>query len=307
MMLSAMGETVGKKIIRENVVIGPWLVYAMTSLFDVAVAVVMFFLGMGESGKSPISILAENPLIILSSLSTCIGTLLTFIALKYIGLSIESVISGVSAIFLFLGIFGINIFTGKLNSVKEILFPGRLIPIIVTIALIFLLSKTDEKNVNETPKNKIKTSVMLIGITFMLLACIFDASDSIIFAYFISEKAIGAVDYYMAASVPDIFVGIFSSVMVCVMSKKENCRYPINLKNIIMLLLIGVFSVGSLLTYVIGSEYDAVKFAMLYIAYPIVPLIGARIFLKEKYTLKQYLYIIGIAIASVVFCIMDYV
>ena len=59
--------------------------------------------------------------------------------------------------------------------------------------------------------------------------------------------------------------------------------------------------------YAIGSGYDAVEFAMLYIAYPIVPLIGAGVFLKERYTAKQYFCIFGIAIASIIFCLMDYV
>ena len=307
MVFYAMEEVVGKRIVRENTTSGSWMVYSMASLFTFSSAVVMWILGMGESGQAPIYILMENPLILLNSISTCLASLLVFVAFKYIGVSIEASISGISSIFLFLGLVSINVFTGKLEAVKELFSPGRLIPIIAIIILIFLLSKTDEIAVDEAIKNKKKRTAMLTGILIVLVACIFDASDSLIFAYCISEKPIGEIDYYMAVNLPNLFYGLFSCIMAVVLSKKANYKFQFTRKSVLLLVLIGVFDISCLITYVIGSGYDAVKFAMLYIAYPIVPLIGARIFLKERYTAKQYFCIFGIAIASIVFCLMDYV
>lgn len=307
MILYAMEELVGKKIVRENITSGSWMVYSMASLFTFVSAVVMWILGMGESGQSPVHILMENPLILLNSISTCLASLLVFVAFKYIGVSIEAAISGISSVVLFLGLVSINVFTGKLEAVKELFFPGRLIPIIVIIVLIFLLSKTDEAAVDTAIKNKKKRTAMLTGILIVLVACIFDASDSLIFAYCISEKPIGEIDYYMAVNLPNIIFGVFSFIMAIVIAKKANYKFQFTGKRVSLLALIGVFDISCLVTYVIGSGYDAVKFAMLYIAYPIVPLIGARIFLKERYTAKQYFCIFGIAIASIVFCLMDYI
>lgn len=307
MVLYAMEEVVGKKIVRENAVSGPWMVYSMASLFTFLSAVVMWSLGMGESGQSPVRILTENPLILLNSVSTCLASLLIFVAFQYIGVSIEASVSGISSIFLFLGMVSINVFTGKLEAVKALFSPGRLIPIIAIIILIFFLSKTDEPAADAVPKNKKKHTAMLTGILIVLVACIFDASDSLIFAYCISEKPIGEMDYYMAVNLPNLFYGSFCCIMAIVMSKKAKQKFRFTRKSVLSLILIGVFDIGCLITYVIGSGYDAVKFAMLYIAYPIVPLIGAGIFLKERYTAKQYLCIFGIAAASIVFCLTDYV
>ena len=307
MVLYAMEELVGKRVVRENTTSGSWMVYSMAALFTFSSAVIMWILGMGESGQAPIYILMENPLILLNSISTCLASLLVFVAFKYIGVSIEASISGISSIFLFLGLVSINVFTGKLEAVKELFSPGRLIPIIAIIILIFLLSKTDEIAVDEAIKNKKKRTAMLTGILIVLVACIFDASDSLIFAYCISEKPIGEIDYYMAVNLPNLFYGLFSCIMAVVLSKKANYKFQFTRKSALLLVLIGVFDISCLITYVIGSGYDAVKFAILYIAYPIVPLIGARIFLKERYTAKQYICIFGIAIASIVFCLMDYV
>ena len=307
MVLYAMEELVGKRVVRENTTSGSWMVYSMAALFTFSSAVIMWILGMGESGQSPICILMENPLILLNSICTCLASLLVFVAFKYIGVSIEASISGISSIFLFLGLVSINVFTGKLEAVKELFYPGRLIPIIAIIILIILLSKTDDVSVDVALKNKKKRTAMLTGILIVLLACLFDASDSLIFAYCISEKPIGEIDYYMAVNLPNLFYGLFSCIMAVVLSKKANYKFQFTRKSVLLLVLIGVFDISCLVTYVIGSGYDAVKFAMLYIAYPIVPLIGARIFLKERYTAKQYFCIFGIAIASIIFCLMDYV
>lgn len=307
MILYAMEEVVGKKIVRENITSGSWMVYSMASLFTFASAVIMWILGMGESGQSPVHILMENPLILLNSISTCLASLLVFVAFNYIGVSIEAAISGISSIFLFIGFLSINVFTGKLEAVKELFYPGRLIPIIAIIILIILLSKTDDVAVDVALKNKKKRTAMLTGILIVLLACLFDASDSLIFAYCISEKPIGEIDYYIAVNLPNLFYGLFSCIMAVVLSKKANYKFQFTRKSVLPLVLIGVFDISCLITYVIGSGYDAVKFAMLYIAYPIVPLIGAGVFLKERYTAKQYFCIFGIAIASIIFCLMDYV
>lgn len=307
MVLYAMGEMTGNKVVRKNVVSGPFLVYFAASFFGFLSAIFLWLTGMGESGATPVRILTEHPLIALSTVSTFLATLLVFVAFRYIGLSIEAAVSGASAIVLFLGMVGINIITGKMESVREILVPGRLIPILIVIALIFCLSKTDKDAVNKALKGKKKLSAMVTGILILLVACIFDASDSLIVAYCFENEQVGSIDYYIATSFMDIVFGIGCLATVIVQNRKNHSSRKNGTKGIPAMIFIGVFSIGSMLTYLIGSGYDAVKFAMLYIAYPIVPLIGARLFLKERYTVKQYFCIIGIAIASIVFCIMDYV
>ena len=306
MVLYAMEELVGKKVVRDNIASGSWMIFSATSLFALAVGCILWALGLGESGQSPVYILFDNPLILLNSVCTRLAILLVFVAFKYVGVSVEAAISGISSAVLFLGFVGINAFTGKMEAVKELFLPGRLVPIVVIIALIFLLSKTDDAAIGTALKSK-KTSVMLTGILLVLVACIFDASDSIIFAYCISEKAIGEIDYYMAASLPNIFYGLFSCIMAVVSQKKADQKQSFSRKTVLLLVSVGILDICSTLSYVIGSGFDAVKFAMIYIIYPIVPIIGARIFLKERYSAKQYFCIFGIAIASIVFCLMDYV
>ena len=306
MVLCATGEMLSKKIVQEDTAIGPSMAYFATSLFGFLSAIIMWIIGIGESGASPVGILIENPLIILSTASTFLSSLLGLVALRYIGVSVGASFSGVSSIFLFLGFVGINFFTGKLESVKDILAPTRLIPIILIIVFIFLLSKTDVA-VDETEKNKKKTGAMLTGVLLLLVACAFDASDSLIVSYCVGDNQVGSIDYYIATSFMDILFGIGCFVMAIIKLKNTHILYKELYRKAPSMVILGILSISCMLTYFIGSSYDAVKFAMLYIAYPIVPLIGARIFLKERYTAKQYFCIFGIAIASIVFCLMDYV
>ena len=306
MVLCALGEMFSKKIIRDNIDVGPLMVYAAASFFGFLSAIFMWLSGIGESGASPVTILIGHPLIILSTISTFLSVLLMFIAFRYIGVSIEAVISGISSVLLFLGLVSINIFTGKLESVNEILVPGRLIPIILIILSIFMLSKTEENNGNALPGKEKKHNAMLIGILIMLFSCLFDASDSLIVSYCVADNQVGAIDYYIATSFMDILFGIGCFIAAIIKFRKAHLSAKDCSKKIPTIVVIGILSIGSMLTYFIGSGYDAVKFAMLYLAYPVVPLIGARIFLRERYTTKQYLWIFGIAIASIIFCLVDY-
>lgn len=307
MLLCAIGGLVSKKAIQEDVIAGPFMVYFASSIFSFLSSIVMWILGVGESGASPVSILISNPLIILSTASTFLATFLVFVAYEYVGISVESAVSNVSSVLLFLGLVGINVFTAKLESVKEILVPGRLIPIIVIIVLVFVLSKTDEVNLSEELKRKSKHKFMLTGILILLASCVFDALDSLIVSFCIGDGQVGAMDYCIATSFMDMVFGAACLIIAIFRIKKAKISYKSNKKNVLVLVAIGLIGVGIMLTYFIGSAYDAVKLALLYIVYPIIPLVGARIFLKERYTAKQYICIIGIAIASIVFCIMDYV
>ena len=306
MVLCATGEMLSKKIVQEDTAIGPSMAYFATSLFGFLSAIIMWIIGIGESGASPVGILIENPLIILSTASTFLSSLLGLVALRYIGVSVGASFSGVSSIFLFLGFVGINFFTGKLESVKDILAPTRLIPIILIIVFIFLLSKTDVA-VDETEKNKKKTGAMLTGVLLLLVACAFDASDSLIVSYCVGDNQVGSIDYYIATSFMDILFGVGCFVMAIIKLKNTHILYKELYRKAPSMVILGILSISCMLTYFIGSSYDAVKVAMLYIAYPIVPLIGAGVFLKERYTAKQYFCIFGIAIASIFFCLMDYV
>lgn len=307
MILCAAGEVLGKKVVREHSAVIPLMAYATSSLFCFISAIVMWLGGLGESGASPVQLLTENPLIILAAASTFLAAILTLVAFRYIGVSVEAVISGVSAVFLFLGLVSINVFTGKLESVKELLAPGRLIPVIFIIAFIFCLARTDGKSENALPKPERKHTDMLIGILIMLLSCVFDASDSLIVSYCVADDQIGAMDYYIAADFIDILFGAGCFAAAVLKAKKTRVSFRECAKAIPVMVVMGILGVGAMYTYLAGSGYDAVKLAMLFIAYPIVPLIGARVFLKEKYTVRQYLCIFGIAAASIVFCLMDYV
>ena len=78
MVLCAMGEMLSNKIVRENTAAGPLMVYSATSFFCFLSAIAMWLVGIGESGASPVGILIEHPLIILSTASTFLSSFLMF-------------------------------------------------------------------------------------------------------------------------------------------------------------------------------------------------------------------------------------
>ena len=57
--------------------------------------------------------------------------------------------------------------------------------------------------------------------------------------------------------------------------------------------------------YLMGTYADPVKSPILWCAYPILPLIAARVILKEGYSRRQYICIWVIALASIAFCLTE--
>lgn len=73
----------------------------------------------------------------------------------------------------------------------------------------------------------------------------------------------------------------------------------------------GIFKAGACCVIVADwaskEQFDAVRTSIFFVAYPIFSIFTARIFLKERYTLKQYICIGAITLAAIVFCAMDYI
>jgi len=58
---------------------------------------------------------------------------------------------------------------------------------------------------------------------------------------------------------------------------------------------------------VLAASFDAVRSEIMYLAYPAISIIGARLVLKEKYTLRQNVCIWLLVLSAVAFCVIDYI
>jgi len=304
----AAADLLGKKKIdlgRETASLELMVSYeAVAVLFSLLI----WGLELGESGQSPWRLVLNDPLITAAVLCSLIYWLLFLVSMRYAGLSVEEAVSGAYGVYYFTGLLAVNLITGKLSAVHDMLHLIRLIPIILVIAFTFLLPNIEviaQKCAGELfTKAKTDRRRLFIGLIILLAAVAFDSADTLISTVVFEESDIGAVDYTMASAMLNVLPMMILSVYLKVKNGKWYHPFADGGKYVIGY---AVFMLLSIVLYMLSASLDAVRTGIIFIVYPIVPIVGAKIFLKEKYTWKQNLCIWVITIASIVFCASDYV
>lgn len=275
-------------------------------LFGIGAA--MYLFRLGESGETPWGIISRCPLLLVNLLSGVLYLVLFSLSMRFVGLSVIEAVSGASGVFYFVGLFLTNAVTGKLLSVHEMLHPLRLIPIILVLLFTALLPNVQAIG-TKTPRSAAMTAMptrrnAVIGLAVLLLAIGFDALDSIVTAYVSEEKCIGLMDYIIASFTSSAVPALLLFLFLRIKTGKWFIPFSTNRKAFAGY---AVFSALAILLFMISSSCDATRTGILFISYPIISILGAKLFLKEKYTVMQNICIWFIALASIAFCISDYV
>jgi len=306
-MILLMGaDIIGKKAIVADELAALKL-RILTMIIAVITGLLIYAFGLGESGLAPWTLALKYPLILVSICFLVFSEFLYMFSLKQIGMSIMEAISGFEGIGIFLGMIVLNLISGKLPAVKEMLIPSRLFIICIILIFTILLpnvEKTDDKN-SVVPVNRNKEKrTFLIGILIALSAVILSSSDSLINDAVLGTGSVGAVDYIMTGYFLSIVpLPIFCIVLNKKSKHKKSSNKIINRHSV----LYAVFRMAQAFFGLYAIALDAVRSEIIYLTYPVIAIIGAKIFLKEKYTWKQNLCIWVITISAIAFCVIDYV
>ncbi len=304
----AAGDLLGKKKVDAGSAAAPLEMLLSVLVLAFGISLVLFASGLGESGEPPWRILREHPPILGNQFCFLLYWVLYLISLRYIGLAVESAVSGTTGILYFSGLLVIHTVSGRLASVHEILHPARLIPIMLVLTFIFLLPNIElfasRRRGALRKKMRQERHRIITGLLILLAGLVFDAGDTLITTLIFDDGGIGIVDYVMA----NHFATILPIFLLALFLRK------IEKKWFIPFLDGGKYSIwypcvanSSSLLYLCASSRDAVKTGILFAAAPIFPIIGARIILKEKYTWRQNLCIWTIALSLIVFCAADHI
>jgi len=293
MLAYAATDLLGKRKVDAGTALAPLELLVSYGTLAFVTGLAFFAFGLGESGRAPWTIIAEEPLVLAAILCFVSFWFLCLLSFRHIGLSVETALGGTDGIVFFLGMLAIHFIFGKMGAAREMLHPARLVPILVVLTGVFLLPRMEE-----TPSARHRT---IIGMLLLLLAIVFDGGDTLIMAVIFDEGRVGPVDCMIASW---FVVPLLLAVLTLVFRLKDG-RWTVPFRGGAGTIVYAAFAVLSAVGYLFASSHDAVRTGLVFVAAPVFTLIGARIFLKERYSLRQNLCIWAVALAAIAFCIID--
>jgi len=293
MLAYAATDLLGKRKVDAGSAWTPLGLLASSSALAFVAGLVLFAGGFGESGRTPWAILAGEPLVFVTTLCFSAYWLLGLVSFRYLGLSVSASVGGTNGIVFFIGMLLVNMVSGRLTAAQEMLHPARLVPILVVLIGVFLLPRMEK-----APEARRRTAV---GMTIVLLAMIVDGLDTLVTAVIFDAGRIGPVDFMIAGW----FAAFPMVVFLLVFLRMKDGLRIVPFRGGAGTFGYAVTAVLSSTLYLVASSQDAVRTGLAFAVAPVFPLVGARIFLKERYSPRQNLCIWTIALAAIAFCIID--
>jgi len=304
MVALATADVIGKKAVGADG-LAPIKLRILVMAVSAVLGMLMYVFRLGESGLAPWELLVEHPVLLAAVGCIVVSEFLYLVCLRYIGMTIMEAISSMEGVAICVGLLGINLISGKLGAVQEMFIPARLVLILIILFFAVMLPNVEFLANRETATDdQAEGKTMLVtGILIAFLAVIFGCVDSLIADTLLDTGAIAVVDLTMTAYFAQIFM---LPVFWFVLAKKERMAKP-------FMGIVNSYSVGYTTLYVafvflglFASSIDAVRSEIMYLTYPVVAILAARIFLKEQYTWRQNLCIWVITLGAIVFCVVDY-
>lgn len=230
---------------------------------------------------SPVSLLTYLPVSSMYILSMAIG----YFGLRYIELSISSPIQNssgaVTAILIFI------FFSHTLSFLET----GAIIIITLGILLLAVAEKHDADNTLVLNESNKKYRKGLIAIAFPVLYCVIDGLGTFADAIYLDELSLISEDEALLAYE---FTFLICAVIAFIVLKVK--KEPFSLLKEKDRGAAAIFETIGQFFYVFAISSNAIVAAPLIASYSVFSVLLSRIFLKERLTRKQYLFIMAVMI-----------
>lgn len=293
LLIDAIVGVYNKHLVLKHDGDAPLKMFVWFSIWCCVINIVLYAAGLSETGLPPWMILAGTPAILYSSLCTVLYLVCYCFCLRFIKLTIAETIIAIEPACIMIGLIWIYLHMGKMTGVKELLNIRNGIPLIIMLISAFILTLVSKNKSNAETKKVEKASAdihhdkyLLLGVLLAIDCTIFDSGDSLISVFTLTESEIGSYDFMIGYAFVGIIAGIIIYAYLYIKNKSfynPFCKTEIP-KSICAT---GEFVVD--LLYVAAADMNAVKYEVMWAAYPILPIIMSRLLLKEKCTWKQYI------------------
>lgn len=208
--------------------------------------------------------------------------------LRYIELSISSPIQNSSGIVASLLLF--IIFKDELSTLDMIGI------VIIGIGVILLSYLEGKKEAKETPKGKLGKKVIFLAIFFPLIYCLLDGAGTFLDAIYLDKLELINEDAALIAYEYTFFIyGLISYIYLRFLKKEKMKIYEEKEK-----LMAAIFETLGQMFYVYAMAANSTLSAPVVASYSIMSVLLARLLLKEKLRMKEYVAICTVLLGIVI-------
>lgn len=270
----------------------PLKIVVWFGIWNATIMIAFYAVGLSESGQPPWLILYHTPAILFSALCTVLYVLFYCLSIRRVKLTISETILSMGPACTIIGMILIFLLSGKMAAAKSLLTPQKGIPLIIifiAIGALAVVSKDTKKAVTETAavdRRPQRKKYLLVGVAFAVICMLFDSIDSLLIFFSLTESQIGSYDFMIGYGFIDTLGGIFAFAYLYI--KNKTVYNPFRKTEIPLSICATGETIVDVL-YIFAADMNAVAYGIMWAAYPVLPILMSRIFLKERCTWKQYL------------------
>lgn len=270
-------------------------------IFNALLFCVIMLFARGEMTFLPHELIIQKPAVLLVPVIIALCLFFSLLAYKYVGVSVRNTFVNTEGLFFVIIIVIYHLLTGNAQHAT------RLFSLNMNIGLIFLIGagfvypfikdakKEERKNIaSDLSKNTKK--VLITGIIMAIISGFFDGSEAAVSSVLLGDDVVGSTEYICMLSLVSVIISVFVFIYLSVKEKAIYNPFRKTEKNRCIsqfLRLAGDFC------YIFAISEDAVLGIILWSAFPVLDIIGARIFMKEKLRALQYLVLLIMIIGAV--------
>ena len=270
-------------------------------LINLLLLIVMLLFGLDETSLYPHELLLKKPVIALSPILNYVCLFFALAAYKYVGVSVRNTFVNTDSLFYAILLVLYHLTTGNATFATRLFNPLLIIGLILVIGggmtYPHIRSSGKEKDGDEGREAAERSKMVLItGILIAFVSAFFDGAESMVTSVLIGDDIVDSMDYIATAAFIQVIITLFIWVYLWIKNKKPHNPFRKTEKN---RMISESFTLLSDILYVFALSEDAVLGIVLWSAFPILDIVGARIFMKERLNRPQYLVLFMMIIGAV--------
>jgi len=300
-MLMACGEDLYEKKAVSSRVEEVLKTLVWYGLFNAVVLCALLLFGLDETSLMPHELILSKPAVLLNPICSYTCLFFALAAYKYVGVSVRNTFVNVDGLFYILFLVVYHVLTGNARFAVRLSTPTMVIGLILilggTIIYPSLKGHQEEEQgrLASEPAGAGKTALK-IGIALAILSALFDGGDSFISSVMIGDNIMDSMEFIAANTLVQVIISVFVWLYLWLRHKK--LYNPFRKTEKYRFVSQG-FSIAADVFYIFALSGDALLGVVLWNAFPILDILGARILMKEKLTRTQYLVLFILIVGAV--------